>query len=188
MDLPTGYLIKIITNCLVQSTPYIALWMMGRMIYLHYHPAKKWADKEKWLWLLVVYLILLIQITVFRFGIDWIVWGEPRVVNLDPITTLRFLKPWAVLYNVVGNIGWFVPFGFLLARLWPYKQRFLPILFLGAGLSMSIELLQYLFNTGITDVDDLIFNTLGTVLGWLIYHLLALWRIWLCKKRGFSNG
>jgi glycopeptide antibiotics resistance protein len=76
--------------------------------------------------------------------------------------------PWyEIFYLLVGNIAWFIPIGFLL----PLSTRIKPWLAIpcGAGLSLLIEAGQYLFSVGCTDVDDLIFNTLGTAIGALVY-------------------
>ncbi|GAQ02491.1 antibiotic resistance protein VanZ [Companilactobacillus farciminis] len=42
---------------------------------------------------------------------------------------------------------------------------------MGAMISVSIEALQFVLNTGVTDIDDVIFNTLGAVVGYLLYFL-----------------
>ena len=47
----------------------------------------------------------------------------------------------------------------------------------GAGLSICIELMQYLLMTGVTDVDDVLLNALGALLGW---GLARLWQ----RRRG----
>lgn len=43
------------------------------------------------------------------------------------------------------------------------------------SVSLSIEILQYVLSIGITDVDDIILNALGGILGILMYRLLAHW-------------
>jgi glycopeptide antibiotics resistance protein len=37
--------------------------------------------------------------------------------------------------------------------------------------SISIETLQFLLETGVSDIDDVFFNTCGAILGYLIYRL-----------------
>ena len=88
-------------------------------------------------------------------------------------SSLRFL-----IVDVLGNILLFVPFGFTLGlAIWPatplaggvkraLKQRWWRRMALaGLGLSLVIELTQLLIPSRATDVDDLILNTLGTMLG-----------------------
>ena len=65
--------------------------------------------------------------------------------------------------EMVYNSLLFVPFGLYLGMLtqWTWRKHVLAI----AGLSLSLELAQYVFALGITDVTDLIDNTLGGIVG-----------------------
>lgn len=64
----------------------------------------------------------------------------------------------------------FMPFGFLLPLLWErFEQKRLTFTY-GAAFSLMIELAQ-LFSGRVTDINDLITNTLGTVLGYYLYKL-----------------
>jgi glycopeptide antibiotics resistance protein len=72
--------------------------------------------------------------------------------------------------NLVGNVVVFVPFGFLL----PYiqeKSRKLPVLVLNAFLFvLGIEVFQLFSAFGAFDVDDILLNCFGAVLGWILYR------------------
>lgn len=77
-----------------------------------------------------------------------------------------------VIVNILGNIAAFMPFGFLLPfvserRIHVGKAAVATFL-----LSLSAEVLQLLSRTGAFDVDDLILNTIGGVLGYLCYAIL----------------
>ena len=113
----------------------------------------------------VAWTLILLWLTVFgRSVVD-------RSFYYIPFqTTSSMFKeaPWyEIFYLLVGNIAWFVPIGFLL----PLSTRIKPWLatLCGVGLSLLIEASQYLFSVGCTDIDDLIFNTLGTAIGALVY-------------------
>lgn len=83
-------------------------------------------------------------------------------------------------FLLVGNIVMFMPLGFfpkLLFRKWSWWKSLL----LGFGVSVSIELAQ-LFTTRSTDIDDVILNTLGALLGWLLGWIVE--RLW---PRGVEN-
>lgn len=72
------------------------------------------------------------------------------------------------MFQYIANTVMFVPVGFALPLLW---QQFLrPFCTIGAGflLSLAIEVLQ-LFTFRATDIDDLITNTLGAFLGWILF-------------------
>ena len=75
------------------------------------------------------------------------------------------------IINFLGNIAVFIPIGFLLPLLWNIKGG--RVLLTGAVCSLLIELCQ-LFLPRSSDVDDLILNTLGTLLGWLVYKLFSI--------------
>lgn len=73
---------------------------------------------------------------------------------------------WPLCYHVAGNLAWFVPFGVLAPLVWPRLRRLSRLTLAAAGLSLGIELGQFILATGATDIDDLLLNTLGAVLGW----------------------
>ncbi len=116
----------------------------------------------------VFYVAALIEITVLRGGVDWGAIGcvDCRPPRLTPFrTTIEELRrgAWPFLYHVVGNLAWFVPVGLILRRR-PVWMAFLG----GLMLSVLIEGFQWVLRTGMTDVDDLIFNSCGALVGWLI--------------------
>ena len=119
----------------------------------------------------LAYLAALMQITVLRGGVDWAqvlsaTRDAPRLVPLQ--TTLEELRAgaWPLIYHAAGNLIWFVPLGVLLR-----KRGAIAALLTGAGVSCFIELMQYLLMTGVTDVDDVILNALGALLGWTLARL-----------------
>ncbi|WP_158539770.1 VanZ family protein [Gordonibacter sp. 28C] len=98
---------------------------------------------------------------------------NPRQLNPVPFFTLaQAVDVGDALLGFGLNIALFVPLGLLLPFVWPRVGRMLPVVTFGLGLSLLIELSQ-LFNNRTTDVDDLVANTLGTLVGFAVY---ALWR------------
>jgi len=78
------------------------------------------------------------------------------------------------LSNLLGNIFLFMPLPFILAILFKIT-RFSTIIFTGFLMSFTIELLQYIFDVGVADIDDLILNTLGTIFGYLCLMVCKKW-------------
>ncbi|MGG7078604.1 VanZ family protein [Clostridium sardiniense] len=74
--------------------------------------------------------------------------------------------------SAILNIIFFMPFGFLLPVLWQKFRRFLPILCAGVVFSLIIEIGQ-LFTHRASDIDDLIMNVLGAILGWIIFMVMS---------------
>lgn len=77
-------------------------------------------------------------------------------------------SPVEYVKNTVLNILLFVPLGFLLPTVWNEYRSAKKTLFTGLGISLIIEILQ-IFTFRLTDVDDLITNTIGAILGYYLY-------------------
>ena len=118
-----------------------------------------------------LYILVVLYLTIFRFNFYY----DERQLNLVPLADLIHL-PHRVgtrefLRLFLGNIGWFVPFGFL----WPMllkKKSFLITLASGFLFSFFIETMQFVFYKGVAELDDLILNTLGTAIGYVLYRQL----------------
>ena len=77
------------------------------------------------------------------------------------------------LWNVVGNILVFVPFGMFLPRLFRRCKNILFVTLLSLELSLIVEVIQLVSRVGSFDVDDLLLNTIGGMLGYLIYKMVS---------------
>lgn len=173
-------LIRLIFYSLDKTLIYFILFLVLRVIYLR-------LKKQPWHWgpeilrgIFTFYVLLLLALTVFR-GIyfPWqikIYWQRPlSVINLQPLTeTIKLQYGQSIIdfvYNFYGNILWFIPFGLLQPLLQKRRPHFLTTVLLGMLLSFSIETLQFFLATGVADIDDLIFNTCGAVIGYWLYWL-----------------
>ena len=118
----------------------------------------------------LAYLAALLQITLLRGGVEWwnVLHGARSIQPIPLKTTLSELVrgAWPFIYHVLGNMIWFVPLGILLGR-----RRGYTAMAFGALLSLGIELGQLLLATGAADVDDLLLNALGALLGWALCRL-----------------
>ena len=129
--------------------------------------------KRRWkgiLWVIfLLYIGVLLRITVFRSSFGSYPLCSHGQIELVPFVGLIQIFHNSVgmfLYLFVGNLVLFVPLGVLLPVL--TKARNATILW-GLGLSLYIEVSQYVFGTGVSEVEDLILNTTGTGIGYLIY-------------------
>jgi glycopeptide antibiotics resistance protein len=96
--------------------------------------------------------------------------------NFIPLKTIfiniQSLSGWHDLSNLVGNIAAFIPFGMFLVLLSKNKgMSFIGVLARSLRLSLCLECLQVVFSLGIFDVDDLILNTSGGLLGYCAIKL-----------------
>ena len=88
----------------------------------------------------------------------------------------------AVMANLLGNVVGFIPFGLILPIISREARGFFFITFSGFTLSLCVETVQLVTKLGCFDVDDLVMNTLGAAIGYLLFavsHLL--YRNW--KRR-----
>jgi len=88
----------------------------------------------------------------------------------------------AVGVNLVGNVLAFVPFGFILPIIGKRLRSMWKVTVLGFLLSLSVELLQLIFKVGCCDVDDLLLNTLGALLGYILFAICNAFRRWKYGK------
>lgn len=73
--------------------------------------------------------------------------------------------------NVLGNIILFIPYGFL-GILYPKLNQFQYLLLVFVILINIIEFSQYYFDRGTADIDDVILNTTGVIIGFMIYKII----------------
>lgn len=78
--------------------------------------------------------------------------------------------------NILGNVLAFLPLGILLPLLYPSLRSLWKITLLGLLVSLLIECTQLVFVIGVFDVDDLLLNTLGAVLGYVCLRVAARFR------------
>lgn len=84
----------------------------------------------------------------------------------------------AFLLNIIGNIVGFIPAGFFLPIVSRRSKKWYNTVWIGFGFSFSVELAQLVFKVGSFDVDDMILNTAGAALGYLLYQTVQHARIW----------
>ena len=101
--------------------------------------------------------------------------------TLKPFREIRraFQSPWS-MFMMLGNIGMFSPVGFFPSLLWK-KATWWKALLVGFFSSCTIEFVQFFIGRS-TDVDDIILNTLGALVGfWLFLLVRALFPRFVSK-------
>lgn len=86
--------------------------------------------------------------------------------NLIPLIDI-VNSPLGYIKNTILNIILFIPLGFSVPAIWKNYRSIKTMFFMGLALSVSIEILQ-IFTFRLTDIDDLITNTAGSVIGYYI--------------------
>ncbi|MEH7081940.1 VanZ family protein [Neobacillus drentensis] len=127
--------------------------------------------------ILFKYIPLSEIINHFNFTYDEYHWRSNNFVPFKTINFYLFLADinlYIRIENLAGNIIGFMPFGFILPLLAKKFQKLSAVTLTTFGLSLAFELLQLIFEFGSFDVDDLILNTLGGILGLLPIKLVLL--------------
>ncbi|MFF2480249.1 VanZ family protein [Paenibacillus sp. NPDC058071] len=151
--------------------------------------------------LFLIYLYLLLKLVLFRgitphafverladVNVERLSRGIQYISNFIPFRTIwnyiaHHSNRFVAFYNVVGNVAAFMPFGYLLPLLLPSQFRALRIAAASFLFSLLLECLQLLGAVGSFDVDDLILNTAGGVLGYWLLQGLRQARALLSGKR-----
>lgn len=116
-----------------------------------------------WL-LLIIYDVLVYWITVFSRTEE-----AYLDLNLEPFWTYKAIADGKVylISDIVHNILMFVPIGLLTATI-INKHIWIKTMSVGFILSLSIELLQLHLKRGLCETDDVIHNSLGCLLGYIM--------------------
>lgn len=112
--------------------------------------------------LLLIYFLVLVWVILLKLGVQFS-YMEKRIFNLVPFANGYYSKMETLL-----NVLIFIPLGVyagLLFRKRSFGRQFL-FFFL---ISLSLESLQFLFKIGAFDITDLMTNSLGGVIGYLLF-------------------
>lgn len=95
---------------------------------------------------------------------------EPILEPFWNYTHIFINKDYDALYEILYNIVLYMPIGVLLS--WLNKLKLSYILLTGFVISFIIECLQFILHRGFFETDDIIHNTIGTLLGYLIFFTI----------------
>lgn len=137
-----------------------------RFAYLKVNKQKFVFYKEAASLLFMIYILLLFYVVTYQDPIS----TNISSYNLVPfkeilryeIGSIKFYK------NIVGNLLIFVPFGFFVSC-YLKKKRFGVIFLLSLTSSVTIEFTQRLIAGRVFDIDDIILNVTGGMIGYFIY-------------------
>ena len=167
------------------------LWCCVRAVCTLRNKRVNW-KREVQLILVYVCLIVVARFTFFPFSkvngqIQPLVFESAKAfpfrINLIPFVNLfDYPEIRDILLNVIGNTAMFIPLGVV----WPIVYKDLnthgKIISAGIGGSLCIEILQLPFYDRVSDVDDLLLNTLGFLIGYLGYLLVKRF-----KKKAYTS-
>ena len=160
---------------------FTAIWLMVRVaIWIK----QKRIDLKRETVLLLMYINLAVIIRFAFFPMSKvdghiqplvfdIATAFPFRVNLLPLVNLfDYDSKRDLLLNVIGNAAMFIPSGIVLPFVYKRLNSFWKVLLAGIGISLCIEIIQLPFSVRATDIDDLILNTIGVIVGYGIVTLI----------------
>ena len=164
-------IIKAIKEVLQDTWPMIVLscivLIIIRIAYLYKNKQKLIVSKEIMTLAFVVYILCMFQIVTS---------GDVSSVHGVNITLFKELTRYQIgtklfYRNIIGNIIMFIPFGFFTSYYLKLSRKSF-VFFLTLIVSITIELIQLKIGRAF-DVDDIILNMVGSLVGYLIYRIIA---------------
>lgn len=126
-----------------------------------------------WVYIFLIYIYL--AFSVAGIGSVWDIGQYGEIIRIEEINLIPFNSEGIRTY--ILNIIMFMPLGFLLPLIWEKFRNTVKVFYTGLVFSLAIEICQ-LFNHRATDIDDLMMNSLGAVLGYFI---------WVCVSNLFNS-
>ncbi|MBE6930028.1 MAG: VanZ family protein [Ruminococcaceae bacterium] len=138
--------------------------------------------RELQLLLVYICLIVITRFTFCPFGkvdgqIQPLLFDRNRIfpprINLLPLVYLAdYPDPREALLNFIGNTAMFIPVGIVWPAVFRELRRAAAGIAAGVGFSFCIEILQLPFFDRVSDIDDLLLNSLGYVIGYGLFLLV----------------
>ena len=154
----------------------------------------KKADESKrermWSLIFFIYLLFLIKMIIFKYPIEhmraivdtWqkdVIWEGLSTANFIPFKTIKMYIQYYDLpglrsfSNLFGNVLVFIPVGVMLPMVHRASKNILVLLLNALLFVVGIEVFQLFSNFGAFDVDDIILNCFGVLIGRCIYQILV---------------
>ncbi len=124
---------------------------------------------------LFVWSLVIVRLTFFPLIIIFYDWhGASNLAPFASILQLLTDTPASVAFdNIVGNVVLFAPLGVLLPLLFRRLQQWRQIFWRAAAISALIEAMQFVTRARSVDVDDILLNTAGAMVGFAAYRTIT---------------
>lgn len=145
-----------------------------------------------WKLFFAIYILVVIKVIIFKYPYEelaaiaasWrrgVIFEGLGTANFTPFKTIKMYIEYAhklnSVENLAGNVLVFVPFGFLFPLVAREGEHFFVMLLNAFVFVLGIETFQLFSAFGAFDVDDILLNCLGAVLGFGVYRLMRFWRL-----------
>ncbi|MBR1852721.1 MAG: VanZ family protein [Lachnospiraceae bacterium] len=176
---------------LVIGVLFILLFFAGYYVmYRKLCKGKKKLPFARLLWwgVWIAYLVVVIGVTLLLRGGYY---GYENTV-IQPLF-YSYRDAWvhwsaAAWRNIIFNFCMFVPLGFWLPLGLKSFRRFWKTYLAGFGFTLLIETMQLMTRRGIFELDDVLGNTVGTMIGYGIFMLGEILQLAVCKRKERRRG
>lgn len=166
---------------------FLPIYIMARIVWVGKISGHRSPARELVMGLFVVFMFGLLFLTFEDNGISWMksetpekAWERLRTgvgVNFVPFKTIRSYLKYSsgsenTFVNIAGNILMFVPWGLGLPLLWRKCRSLWKVMLASVMLPVFIEFCQLFIGRSV-DIDDVILNFAGGMLGGLLYLVLS---------------
>lgn len=140
---------------------------------------------HKWIHVLFfLYLLIVVRLIIFKYPFYMLkeiasTWEKGIILegldtaNFTLFKTIRMYIDYAYMLNsfenLVGNVVVFIPFGFLLPYVLKKGKNFFVMLLNAVLFVLGIELFQLFSAFGAFDVDDILLNCVGAIIGYMLF-------------------
>ncbi|MBQ6476989.1 MAG: VanZ family protein [Bacilli bacterium] len=145
----------------------VVVAILLRISYLIKNKIHFTLHKELFMLAFIIYILCLFQVVTLQ---DTVSWSTNNFIPFKEI--LRYdIGSNLFLKNVIGNVLLFIPFGYFISYILKVEKVYLPILIIFIT-SIAIELVQ-LYIGRVFDVDDVILNLIGGIIGYILYKIVT---------------
>lgn len=133
-----------------------------------------------WIYIVLLFLVVVIKFrgsfSELRERMNYYSMENSINYNLVPFKSIgsqikHISESWALI-NLLGNIVPFVPFGFLLPIAYKRINSFVKVFSVGLLSVILIEVFQFITKLGSFDVDDIMLNSIGIIIGYFLIWLV----------------
>ena len=180
-------------SCLSVMIGITVLWFLVRTV-TWLRQGRICRKRELQLMLVYICIMVVTRFTFFPFSrvdgqvqpllLDAAKIFPPRI-NLLPIVYLFDYPVFReALINLIGNTAMFLPIGIIWPSVFKQLDTHKKVIAAGVGYSLLIEIVQLPFFDRVSDIDDLILNSLGFLMGYGIYLLVKAGKRFFKRRRG----
>ena len=137
----------------------LSIFCIGLVVFIAWKGFKTGLRYSATLLLIEYIFFLFCSTVIFRTT------GATRQYDFHPFWS--YDRPELLVENIM-NVIVLIPVGMMLGSLLRVKGSCLVVLLIGCSISITIEALQFCFMRGFSEVDDVMHNTLGCVLGYIL--------------------